>query len=164
MKMPDAFETSDVVNLVGISPIYLNRFIERGLYGIAPSQRREVGRGGRRWFNSEDVFGIGLVWWLFESGLRSEVIKRILREFAGQNQDNANRAAKALRENGSDFLVIRRLPRGGREKQARRTRQAVDMLDKHELLDLLEKGEAQVTHAIPVGRLFRNLELMIQES
>ena len=67
-KMPLVFESRDVIRLVGISPVYLNKFVERGLYGIAPSERTGAGRGRRRLFTSEDVFGIALVWWLFEAG------------------------------------------------------------------------------------------------
>jgi hypothetical protein len=161
--MPVVFESRDVISLVGINPVYLNKFVERGLYGIAPSERTGEGRGRRRWFSSEDVFGIAVVWWLFEAGLRSEVIKRILREVVSQKKANANQAANTLRENGSDFVVIRRLPRLGGDKHPRHTPQTIAMVGKSDVLDFIEKGDAEAMHIIPVGKLFRKLERMIQE-
>jgi hypothetical protein len=161
--MQAIFESSDVADLVGISPIYLNKFVERGLYGIAPSERMLVGRGGRRWFNEEDVFGIALVWWLFEAGLRSQVINRILGEIVGQKKANANRAAKTLREEGVQFLAISRVPRLGEGKQPKRMTQTVDTLDKSELLDLIEATRTKAVHVIPVGDLFSNLRERILE-
>ncbi len=164
IKMPVVFESRDVITLVGISPVYLNKFVERGLYGIAPSERTGLGKGSRRWFNSEDVFGIALVWWLFEAGLRSEVIKRVLRELVGQKKANANLAAKTLHENGSDFVVIRRLPRLGGDKHPRHTPQTIAIVGKSDVLDFIQNGDAEAIHIIPVGNLFRKLERTIRES
>jgi DNA-binding transcriptional MerR regulator len=162
--MPLIFESRDVIRLVGISPVYLNKFVERGLYGITPSERTGLGKGNRRWFNSEDVFGIGLVWWLFEAGLRSEVIKRILREVVSQKKANANQAAKTLQKNGSDFVAIRRLPRLGGDKHPRHTLQTIALVEKSDVLDFIGQGDAGAVHVIPVGKLFRKLERLIQES
>lgn len=156
--MQTIFESADVVKLVGISPSYLNKFVERGLYGITPSERAEVGRGKRRWFNSEDVLGIALVWWLFEAGLRSEVIRRVLREFFEQKEADANRAAKALSEDGPDFLVVRRVPRSGEGKRLRYPKQTVEAVNKSELIAMIEKGETEALQVVPVGKLIRNLE------
>jgi hypothetical protein len=161
--MRDIFESSEVVEVVGINPIYLNKFVERELYGIVPSGRAAVGRGGRRWFKTEDVYGIALVWWLFEAGLRSQVIRRVLRDFPDQKKANANRAAEALREEAVEFLVIQRTPRSGGGKRPKRALQTVGGLDESELFDLIEKKEDGAVCVIPVGRLFRGLEIEIGE-
>jgi hypothetical protein len=161
--MQDTFESSDVENVVGISRNYLNKFIERELYGIVPSERMDVGRGRRRWFSRDDVFGIALVWWLFEAGLRSDVIKRILRDCFGQKDANANKAAYSLREDGVAFLVICRIPRSGGGHRRKNPQQSVHMLDKDDLLALVGENKAQAIQIIPAGELFWNLEMAIAE-
>src|SRR2546423_1231726 len=54
--------------LVGITPIYLQNFVQRGSYGLRASVQQGKRREKRRLFSREDVFGIALVWLLFESG------------------------------------------------------------------------------------------------
>src|SRR3989442_236383 len=78
--------------LVGITPIYLQNFVQRGRgrYGLKASAQAGKWRERRRLFSRDDVFGIALVWLLFESGLRSDPIIRILKEIAGTKQPKAN--------------------------------------------------------------------------
>jgi hypothetical protein len=112
--VPQIFESSAVTALVGIQPVHLNTFIERKLYGIAPSVRAETGRGGRRIFSETDVFGIGLVWWLFESGLRSQTIQAVLSKTTESKQEaTANDAAIALIQGATTLLLVDSHPRTG---------------------------------------------------
>ena len=79
-----AFETSDITELlVGITPAYLNTFLQRKLYGITASLQAGKVRDKRRLFNEEDVFRIAFVWILFEGGLRTQPIRRILKNRRG---------------------------------------------------------------------------------
>src|SRR5215469_5367253 len=96
MPQLSTYDSSEVSKLVGIGPILLNRFVERGMYGIRPSVRSGKGRGGRRLFSPDDVFGIALVWWLFESGLRSNVIQIVLDKICDAKTGGADQAAKKL--------------------------------------------------------------------
>ena len=73
-----AFSSPDVTRLVGITPIYLNALVHRKLYGISPSISERHGEMKVRIFSEEDLFGIALVWMLFESGLRTQSIREIL--------------------------------------------------------------------------------------
>ena len=57
--------------LVGISPIYLQNFVQRNSYGLRASIQPGKVREQRRFFSRDDVFGIALVWLLFESGLEA---------------------------------------------------------------------------------------------
>src|SRR5262245_22295598 len=92
---PYIFESRDVVHLVGIPAPYLNRFIERRSFGIGPSLRPGRGRGSRRLFATNDVFGIAFVWWLFRAGLRSRVIGKVLKNLSRTNiPDSTNPAAE----------------------------------------------------------------------
>jgi|HubBroStandDraft_4_1064222.scaffolds.fasta_scaffold11348_3 hypothetical protein len=154
--MDNPFESSDVVEVVGIRPIYLNKFVERRLYGIEPSFRSGEGRGSRRWFSLDDVLGIALVWWLFESGLRTEVIKRVLREVSKSSKDDANLTAKSLMKSGAECLVITRDLRQAGNKQQRtpQVAQGADFLDAQEQLS--EIGDESI-YVLPVRSLFADL-------
>ena len=66
-------DASDICErLVGITPIHLQNFVSRGAYGLRASVQSGKVRAQRRLFSREDVFGIALVWLLFESGLRGD--------------------------------------------------------------------------------------------
>lgn len=105
------FDSSEVCELVGIGQLLLNKFVERGTYGIRPSVRSGKGRGGRRLFSRDDVLGIALVWWLFESGLRSNVIQVVLDEICHAKNGGAIQAAKRLIEKKIQTVRIETQPR-----------------------------------------------------
>ena len=105
------FDSNEVSDLVGITPIHLNTFVERNTYGVRPSVRRGKGRGGRRLFSADDVFGIALVWWLFESGLRPELIRLVLNEVCKPASGVATAAGKKLVEQEIQIVRIQSEPR-----------------------------------------------------
>lgn len=105
------FDSSEVCELVGIGPILLNKFVERRSYGIRPSVRSGKGRGGRRVFSPDDVFGIALVWWMFASGLRSNVIQSVLDEICGTKNGGAAQAAKRLIERKVEIVRVQTQPK-----------------------------------------------------
>jgi hypothetical protein len=86
--------------LVGITPVYLQNFLQRGSYGLRSSVSPGKVRSGRCLFSAEDVYGIALVWLLFESGPRTDPTIRVLKEIVGSDNTNANanRTAKKLLE------------------------------------------------------------------
>ena len=51
----EVFESGEISRALGMKLLYLNKFIERGLYGIHPSVRVGKGRGRRRLFSRNDV-------------------------------------------------------------------------------------------------------------
>lgn len=108
------FSSWDIIDqLVGITPIYLNAFVQpnRNLYGIRATESEKQGDRKARIFNEADVFGIALAWMLFESGLRTEPIRRIMNELAGTKKANANKTAEVLMRRGTEYIVIVREPR-----------------------------------------------------
>jgi len=105
------FDSNEVCELVGIGPLLLNKFVERKTYGIQPSVRRGKGRGGRRLFGPDDVFGIALVWWLFESGLRSNVIQTVLDQICRGERGAADQAARKLIQRKIQVVRIQTHPR-----------------------------------------------------
>lgn len=154
--MQEPFESAEVMEIVGIKPNYLNKFVERRLYGIVPSDRMGTGRGSRRRFTTEDVFGIALVWCLFEAGLRAEVIKRVLRDVGHTKKAGANLAARKMREQGADFLLVERQTRSN-EHTHKWPVQTISVLDHEQILKRLADTGTNSSLVIPVGRLFRDV-------
>lgn len=108
-----AFTSTDVVDLTGITPVYLNALVTRNLYKIKPSIS---GRGQKvRVFDEDDIFGIALVWTLFENGLRTQEIRAILCELVETSEADAKYTAQALFEPAdADYLFIIRDPNGSK--------------------------------------------------
>jgi|GEM_PF-3746901 len=115
MEPNKTFESRDVIEqLVGITPIYLNAFVHREHYGIAASKSDKDAKA--RLFSEADVFGIALAWMLFESGLRIQAIRRVMKEIAGTKKANANKTAEVLMERRVEYVVVIREPRKPRGK------------------------------------------------
>lgn len=143
--MPDRpFESSGVVELVGISAVDLNKLCDRNQYGIKPSARAGEGRGSRRWFTREDVLGIALVWWLFEAGLRSQAIQYVFNQIAGKKGASANTAAQVLIQKSREMLVIERSPRTSSDRSRKFPKQQVHVEGKVWVADRVTE-----THAAP---------------
>lgn len=149
-------ESGEITRIVGIRINYLNKIVERELYGIQPSAKSGKGRGTRRWFTAKDVYGIALVWWLFESGLRTEVIKRVLRELGKGTKADANSAAEALQDSGAEYLVVKREIRSAASSE-RWPPQKVLCADLFKVSDWLGKPDKESLHVLPVGSLLADL-------
>jgi hypothetical protein len=149
----------DIARLVGIQPTLLNKFIQRKKYGIAASVQEGKGHGKERLFAEKDVYGIALVHWLFESGLRSESIQYVLNQICRGKGSSANDAASTILDHAKDILGIRREPRSGYEEYpAQETRH----LDTAEAARVIRENAKASVLLIPVGRLFANLRERIE--
>jgi hypothetical protein len=159
--LPDVFESTDLTELIGMPAIHLNKFIERGQYGVRASIRTGRGRGRRRLFSAEDVFGVALVWWLFEIGLRSPMIQRVLDDIcAKRKHGTANEAAMKLLDFGAETLIIGRKPRTETYavKQERLTPQKVNIVREPNFFTMMQKDLGPATILLRVGNLFANLK------
>lgn len=116
---PFVLDSKEVIDLVGIAPNYLNKIVERGAFGFSPSIRKGSGRGSRRLYSQKDVCEIAVVWWLFQSGFRSQVISDIFRALEPERAlaSRLSRVAgqilgDVLQKREPKFLVVtRELPR-----------------------------------------------------
>lgn len=153
--MPD-IKTSDITHrLVGIPPLYLNNFLQRDL-GIAASIRPGETREQRRVFSKDDVFGIALVWLLFESGLRSDPIRRILRKLAGTSKPKANLTARKLLESGTEYIVIIRQPR--KPGDDAEPNPEIRTAQKSELAGIVEDNPTANLLFVPVRQKFEDIQ------
>lgn len=153
---PIGFGIMDLARLIGIQPTLLNKFIQRRKYGIAASVQPGQGQGRERRFGEEDVYGIALVYWLFESGLRSESIQYVLNQICGGKLNSrAADAATVILRRPTDMLAINRWPRAGYEKY---TDQETRMVGTAEAARLVRETKAETVLVLPVGRLFAVLQ------
>jgi hypothetical protein len=165
MVLPDVYESSDLTAAIGVSPIFLNRLVERGLHGVKPSLRADVSTGGRRWFSKEDVFGVALVYWLFEAGLRAgsgkartSVIQDVLDQIAQKRNATANDAAKRLYETDTAVLVI--IQELYPDNKGKRRKRYVRLMNEE---DPLAADPYDVEIYIPVGNLLVRLDDVISK-
>jgi hypothetical protein len=156
-KQPLTFGVMDIARLVGIQPTLLNKFIQRGKYGIKASASHEARprKGKERFFTLKDVHGIALVYWLFESGLRSETIQYVLNQVCGgRRNSNANDAASKVPRDTNIMLSITRVPRLGFLKYPE---QEVRFVDALEIAAIVGENQVGLVVVIPVGRLYARL-------
>lgn len=155
------FQSADVTDLlVGITPAYLNTFLQRRLYGITASAQAGKVREQRRLFSEADVYGIALVWMLFESGLRTQPIRRILNSLAGTKKADARAAAEALRKSADEYIVIVREPRKPRGKTEPEPN--ITTAKKDELARIVADNPAANVLLIPVGQKFEDIRKRIE--
>jgi hypothetical protein len=159
-----ALSSSDVTAIVGITPIYLNALVHRKLYGIAASISDQHGEMKIRIFSEEDVFGIALVWMLFESGLRTQSIREILLQVVETDEPDANAAAESLALSGVAHLLIIREPSKSKKKKTANLLVEPTLID--DLVDLVENAVAEHRTAaillVPVGARFAEIENKIK--
>jgi hypothetical protein len=156
-KIEPEIDAADICErLVGITSVYLNNFLQRGLFGLMASVQAGKLREKRRRFSREDAFGIALVWLLFESGLRTDPTIRVLKDIVGSDKAsaNANRAAKKLLESKADYLVISRQPRMPTKKPLDKPGQTVRVAGRSEVAEMLAQYPASELLLIPVGHKF----------
>jgi hypothetical protein len=156
MSPPEVFDSSAVSEMVGIGSALLNKFVENRSYGIRPSIDPGQGRGGRRLFSLDDVLGIALVWWLFESGLRSGAIEVVLNNICNGEDAHTNEAAKKLTTVKTDVLRIHRTPRQGfKQSRIKFPRTRVHLIKRSNAL--LTTAAENIQLDVPVGYLYANL-------
>jgi hypothetical protein len=157
-NITSAIDSSDLVErLVGITPLYLQNFVQRGSYGIRASVKPGKVRSQRRLFSRDDVFGIALVWLLFEAGMRGEPLARVLNEITKTKKANANLAAKKLLESQADYLLIVRKPRGPTKTQQDKPEQRVKPIKQSELTEATVQEPTADLLIIPIGAKFEDI-------
>lgn len=155
----DAADISE--RLVGITPVYLQNFLQRGTYGLRSSVSPGKVRSLRRFFSIEDVYGIALVWLLFESGLRTDPILRVLKDLCGGKKADANVAGKKLLDQKVEWIEIDRQPRGPTKNPAEMPEQVTRILTKHDS-SVGSANRSTCKLLIPVGEKFRDIQHRIE--
>jgi hypothetical protein len=148
--------------LVGITPVYLQNFLQRESYGLRSSVSPGKVRSQRRLFSLEDVYGIALVWELFESGLRAEPVEQILRDVAGTKKADANKAAAKLLENRTAYLLLFRRSRRPSKSIAKAPIQRVEAHTEDDFARFLKKWPHEGGQVIAVGEKFADVRKRLE--
>jgi hypothetical protein len=156
----DAADISE--RLVGITPVYLQNFLQRGSYGLRSSVSPGKVRSQRRLFSVEDVYGIALVWELFESGLRGDPIAQILNDVAGTKKADANKAAAKLRESEIAYLVVFRTARRPSKNISKMPMQSVEAVTEEGFARFLQKRPYRGGQVIAVGEKFADVRKRLE--
>lgn len=153
------FSSADVSRLVGITPVYLNALVARGLYGVAASISERHGEMKLRIFGEEDVLGIALVWMLFEAGLRPQAIREILFQLVETEEPNASAAAEFIGQSEISHLIV--LREWTKSKKSRNQWLKVESTSEENLNELLVESVSKYPRAsvlvAPVGKVFDDL-------
>jgi hypothetical protein len=153
------FGSMDVAEAVGIQPALVNKFIEREQYGIEASVQ-SGGPGKDRIFSEKDVYGIALVHWLFECGLRSETIEFVLNQICGRTESSANDAAALLIGRQPETLVVAREPRIG---FAKHPDQETRLCTSSEAAKLIRDDTTRSVLVIPIANFLAPLRVRLKK-
>ena len=151
MAFQKLFQASEITRVTGIPTTRLNKFVESPGYGIKPSIRGTAGRGAPRLYSLDDLLGIALAWWLFQAGLRSKVIGRVLKskpllKTLKESEDWTSETAQ------DRFLLIRR-----ELKSSDKPAQDVRAETFEEIVNELKASREHSIHVFPMGELLTNL-------
>lgn len=80
LVLPEIFMTAQIAKLLGVPEWRIIKFAGGKEYGIKPALSEAAGSGTRRLYNLENVCEMALAWWLFQTGLRSDVVGWVLNQ------------------------------------------------------------------------------------
>jgi hypothetical protein len=80
LVLPEIFVTAQIAKLLGVPEWRIIKFAGGKEYGIKPALSEAAGSGTRRLYDLENVCEMALAWWLFQAGLRSDVVGWVLNQ------------------------------------------------------------------------------------
>jgi hypothetical protein len=158
---PRVFGSNDITEiLVGITTNYLDTILQRKHYGISESAAdRHEGRNFRL-FGEADVFGIALVWMLFESGLRAPAIRDVLNKVARTKKADAKASAEVLIRSKAEYLVVVREPRKPKNRLDPEGR--IIQAKEEDLAGIIDDNPTANILMVPVGTKFNDIRKRIE--
>ncbi len=162
--------TTDVAEILGMPDWRVIKFVQGKEYGIKPAFATGKGSGSRRLYDVENVCELAVALRLLETGLRSKVIGKVIRQLHKVSKHNKQRKLSAKLKLGNSELLnvnlgIIREPRPGQpldEKGVQSVYFLDDLIDAIALLDEPEQivGTRILTDIIfvPLGPSFLELK------
>jgi hypothetical protein len=80
LALPEIFVTAQIAKLLGVPEWRIIKFVGGKEYGIKPALSEAAGSGTRRLYDLENVCEMALAWWLFQTGLRSDIVGWVLNQ------------------------------------------------------------------------------------
>jgi hypothetical protein len=162
---PEFFTTEQVAALVGLHPQKdkwrVIKFAQSGEYGIQPSVSRAAGSGTRRLYSVDDVCEIALALRLLETGLRSMVIGRVIRQLRTKGK-LSERVHHGGADSDKEFLAILRNPQTGKPLDEKREQIIEWVGDVRQAEGIRRQNPACDLILVPVGSLFVALSQSLQ--
>lgn len=154
------FSTEEVAALVGLDPHKdkwrVIKFAQSDEYGIRPSVRQATGSGSRRLYSVEDVCEIALALRLLETGLRSMVIGRVIRQLRTRGK-LSERVHYGGADSEKEFLAILRKPQTGKPLDEKREQVVEWVGDAKQAEDIRRQNPTCDLILVPVGSMFVGL-------
>ncbi|MDA1316190.1 MAG: hypothetical protein O2968_22965 [Acidobacteria bacterium] len=142
---PRVFQATEIASIIRMPSSRISKFAETAAYGLKPSVSHGGKQGTRRLYSQTDLLRIAVAWWLYQGGLRAQVIDRVLK--ASKVKD-AIRDSKGWThaEHSGLHLVLRR-----EITDHEKPNQAVELRQRSEIGSLAHEGHS--IQVIPIGAL-----------
>jgi hypothetical protein len=82
----EIFVTAHIARLLRVPEWRIIKFVGGKEYGIKPALGEAAGSGTRRMYDLENVCELALAWWLFQAGLRSDVVGWVLHQIREEQE------------------------------------------------------------------------------
>jgi DNA-binding transcriptional MerR regulator len=160
------FSTEQVAALVGLDPKKdkwrVIKFAQSDEYGIRPSVRQAAGSGSRRLYSVADVCEIALALRLLETGLRSMVIGRVIRQLRTRGE-LSERVHHGGGDSEKEFLAILRKPQTGKPLDENREQIVEWVGDAEQAEGIRRQNPTCDLILVPVGALFVALSQAVEK-
>jgi DNA-binding transcriptional MerR regulator len=157
MFIMQVFSTEKAARLLGLEPWRVIKFAQSKEYGITPSLGDAAGSGSRRLYSLEDICQIGLAVRLLETGLRSKVVGKVLR----QVRETGKLSTRLHESEASLSLAIYRIPEIGKPLDEKRRQRVAFITNKVEALKGATAQEDFIL--VPLGSLFTRMNEKLSE-
>jgi DNA-binding transcriptional MerR regulator len=148
----EIFTTDKAARLLGLEPWRVTKCAQGKEYGISPSHGDAEGSGTRRLYSLEDICQIGLAVRLLETGLRSKVVGKVLRQVSERGKLSTRLGEK---DTAALYLAIFRTPETGKPLDETRKQRVEFITNKVEALKGAKAEEDAIL--VPLASLFARI-------
>jgi len=159
--LPEVFVTAQIAKLLRVPEWRIIKFVGGKEYRITPALSEAAGSGTRRLYNLENVCELAVAWWLFQTGLRSDVVGWVLHQVRNEQQlksilDVEEQKARSI------YLAVIRTERKGNYVAPRQ--EALYIQNHDQIQNLLSASTADSGFVlIPIGMKFMNLKRRLEK-
>jgi len=140
------FQATEIARIVGMPSARVSKFAETAAYGIKPSISTGGGRQGtRRLYNQADLLKIAVVWWLYQVGLRAQLIKGVLTAKVVKDAIRDSKGWTRTDDSRLHLVISREI------SDHEKPHQAVELRERFEIGSHMREGHS--FQVIPIGAL-----------
>jgi len=150
------FTLEQAARIIGLKPKEkwrVIKFVQSKEYGLKSSAGSAAGSGSRRYYELDDLCELALALRLLETGLRSMVIGKIIRQLREKNDTTLNALVRAQGKDADLRLVIIRKPEVGKPLDEKREQIVCWVSTVSEAEKLWSANPARDVILVPVGQM-----------